>query len=490
MHRYIMRVFVAAAASVALSTVGVTGASVSSAASRPVRASSAGPSHTAASPGAQLWLKRYNGTGNGVNQARSAAISPSGKTVYVTGNSDDASDTSDYATVAYSAATGGQLWVKHYTGVDGGGGQANSVAVSPSGSTVFVTGFTYGTTTHDYADYATIAYSAASGAQLWIKTYHGSALGGSNEAYSLAVSPTGKAVFVTGLTYNSGSPYYATIAYSAATGAQLWIKIYHGSGNEGFNVEGGYSVAVSPTGKTVFVTGQGTTADQPDYATVAYNAVTGVQLWAKLYRHSGSSNCTASSVAISPTGKTVIVTGYYEAASSAGYATVAYNAVTGAQLWVKLYSPLGGSDDAYSVAVSPSGKTVFVTGGVYGGGGEGDEDYATVAYSAATGAQLWAKRYNLNGGTNIAYSVAVSPSGSTVYVTGGSEYGYATIAYNAATGAQLWLKRYNGTLNYENTPPEALSVAVSPTTGTVFVTGGIRTDTSPSYAYTTIAYSG
>jgi DNA-binding beta-propeller fold protein YncE len=485
-------VFVAAAASVAVSTVGMTGASASGAAPRAVQAarvSSVGSSNTAPGSGTQLWIKRYNGPGNGVDQARSVAVSPSGSTVYVTGNSfgKGTSSIADYATIAYDAATGTQLWVARYNGPGSGGGQAESVAVSPNGSTVFVTGFAAGTSG---TDYATVAYSAATGAQLWVKLYHGSAFGGANEAFSLAVSPTGSAVFVTGKTYNSGSPYYATIAYNAATGAQLWIRIYHGSGDFGFNAEAGASVAVSPTGSTVFVTGQGATSNQPDYATVAYNAATGAQLWVKLYRYPACSLCTANKVAVSPTGSTVFVTGYYEAASSAGYATVAYSAATGAQLWVKLYSPLGGSDTAYSVAVSPSGKTVFVTGGVYGGGGEGDEDYATVAYNAATGAQLWVKRYNPNTGTNYAYSVAVSPTGGTVYVTGGSEGGYATIAYNAVTGAQLWVKRYDGILNYAGQPPEALSVAVSPSTGTVFVTGCIIPVGGLNYDYITIAYQG
>ncbi len=491
MHRYITRVFVAAAASVAVSTVGITGASASGAAPRAAQAarvSSAGSSHAVSGSGTQLWIKRYNGPGHGVDQARSVAVSPSGSTVYVTGNSygKGTSSIADYATVAYNAATGTQLWVARYNGLANGGGQAESVAVSPSGSTVFVTGFATGT---KYSYYATVAYSAATGAQLWVKLYHGSAFGGSNEAFSLAVSPTGGTVFVTGQTYNSGSPYYATIAYNAATGSQLWISIYHGSGNFGFNAEAGASVAVSPSGSTVFVTGRGATSNSPDYATVAYNATTGAQLWVKLYRYPGSDS-TATSVAVSPTGSTVFVTGYYAASSSAGYATVAYSATTGAQLWVTLYSPLGGSDAAYSVAVSPSGKTVFVTGGVYGGGGEGDEDYATVAYNAATGAQLWVKRYNPNGGTNYAYSVAVSPTGGTAYVTGGSGDGYATIAYNAVTGAQLWVKRYDGTPNYAGQPPEALSVAVSPTTGTVFVTGHIIPVGGSNYDYTTIAYQG
>ncbi len=462
-------------------------ASAAAAAPRPGSASAQAPAHPAASSGARLWIKRYNGPGNGVDEAQSVAVSPSGKSVFVTGTSYGTGPAiGDYATVAYSAATGARLWIKRYNGVGNSGGIATKVVVSPSGKTVFVTGYSYGTAASGYANFATIAYNASTGAQLWVKLYNGTG-NFVDEAYSMAVSRSGKTVFVTGQTYvkNSGSPDYATVAYSASTGAQLWVRIYHGSGNEGFNAEAGASVAVNPSGTTVYVTGQGTTSDNPDYATVAYNAATGAQRWVKLYRYPGSSDCTAISVAVSPSGKTVFVTGDEGGASGSGYSTIAYNAATGAQRWVKGYRPFrgGGSDDASSIAVSPSGTTVYVTGGIYGGGGEGSEDYATLAYNAATGKQLWVKRYS--GG--YAYSLAVSPSGKRVYVTGASRSGYATVAYNAASGAQLWVKRYdgNGTVTL---PGQAISVAVSRTA--VFVTGYIVTAVGSIYDYATIGYKG
>ena len=107
--------------------------------------------------------------------------------------------------------------------------------------------------------------------------------------------------------------------------------------------------------------------------------------------------------------------------SAFGYATVAYNAVTGAQLWARRYlGPGNGFSTAWSVAVSPGGSRVFVTGSSQGA--SWGQDFATVAYSAATGAQLWAQRYNgPANGSDYALSVAVSPGGSRVFVTGSSQ---------------------------------------------------------------------
>ena len=84
------------------------------------------------------------------------------------------------------------------------------------------------------------------------------------------------------------------------------------------------------------------------------------------------------------------------------------------------------------MAVSPAGTTVFVTGNSVGRGASG---YATVAYSAVTGKRLWVSRYNgPANGDDAGSSVAVSPAGTAVYVTGNSygrtaSGGYATVAY-------------------------------------------------------------
>jgi outer membrane protein assembly factor BamB len=473
MRRFIMRAYAVVAAGVVLGIAAVSGASASAAAPRAARVFSAAVSHAAPSPGTQLWVSRYHGPTGSNNAAASVAVSPTGNAVFVTGESEEAGGvTFTFATAAYNATTGAQLWAKRHSAGFDTVDIANAVAVSPDGGTVFVTGV--GT-----RGYATVAYDASTGAQLWVKNYRTGSV-----AYSVAVSPTGNEVFVAGSVGDGRG--YATVAYNAATGAQLWAKRYIGPA-VGAQAN---SVAVSPSGGTVFVTGysDGTSSGE-DYATVAYNAATGAQLWAKRYTGPGNNTDDAHSVAVSPDSKTVFVAGESSASAlTEDYATIAYNAATGAQLWVKRYGGTGNTvARAYSVAVSPTGKTVFVTGN------DGFISW-TVAYSAATGTQSWAKAYSgTSPGGGGAMSAGVSPDGTKVYITGFvsdvGKGGYGTVAYNAVTGTQVWAKKYFGPRG-QTSAVSAIDLAVSPVSGTVFVTGSNVSVTDAFYDYATVAYQG
>jgi len=233
------------------------------------------------------------------------------------------------------------------------------------------------------------------------------------------------------------------VAYNAATGARRWVSRYVGSG---FGAAG-VAVAAGPAGRQVYVTGyaRGPSArSSTNFATIAYNAATGARRWVSRYNGPARRDDVALSIAVSPRGGAVFVTGPSPTIHRADYATVAYSAATGAQRWARRYrgpDRLGGA--AFAVAVSPAGRRVYVTGyGVEAGprGGPSGAEYATVAYSAATGTQLWARRYDGPASGNrsdIAYSVAVSPDGRRVFVTGYSTVAppqgsdYATIAYKS-----------------------------------------------------------
>ena len=177
------------------------------------------------------------------------------------------------------------------------------------------------------------------------------------------------------------------------------------------------------------------------------------------------------------------------------YATVAYRASTGAALWVKRYNgPANLADQAHAVAVSPTGTTVYVTGASDTVPGSTDNDYATVAYAASTGAPVWVQRYNGPGNSDDeATTLAVNHTTGTVYVSGESARNafsggldYATIAYRPS-GVESSVARYDGPGHGND---QGTAVAVSPTTGTVFVTGGSYGGTSKAQDYATVAYTG
>jgi len=186
--------------------------------------------------------------------------------VLVTGSSPGPTSETDYATVAYGATTGAQLWVTRYNGPGNSADQAASLAISPTGGQVYVTGSSAGRTSGN--DYATVAYSATTGKRLWAARYNGPGQGGFGDgATAIAVSHSTATVYVTGYsTGTSSSLDYATVAYSATTGKRLWAARYNGPGN--FN-DTASAIAVSPTSSQVYVTGY-STADNGDYATIAY----------------------------------------------------------------------------------------------------------------------------------------------------------------------------------------------------------------------------
>jgi WD40 repeat protein len=322
----------------------------------------------------------------------------SGSRAFVTGSSNG-----QFGTVAYEASSGAQLWADLY-GFQAG---ASSIDVSPDGAQVFVTGRSDG-------DYATIAYSASSGTRQWV-SFHDN--GG---AAAIAVSPDGTKEFVTG---TSGSAY-ATIAYSRSSGATLWVSRFEGlPGRETL----GTSIAVSPSGTRVFVTGGIGQPNGVTYGTVAYDASTGSTAWVSFY---GGLKCCSRHVAwsLGVSGSVVFVTGESERApSDIDYATVAYDALSGMTLWAQRFSRgIKERDTARSLVVSPDESSVYVTGG------SGD-DFATIGYEATTGNTLWTSRFE--GFSGEATSIGVSPDATRVFVTGwllidSPNEDYLTIAYS------------------------------------------------------------
>jgi putative pyrroloquinoline-quinone binding quinoprotein len=223
---------------------------------------------------------------------------------------------------------------------------------------------------------ASPATSTSGTAPLWANRFKGTR--GDTAGYADAVSPDGSTVYVTGSARVSKShPHTSgvTVAYDSATGAALWQTRYNAINRR--------NLAVSPDGSTVFLTGSATSS--PGYfhfLTAALDATTGAQLWAASFRkgfHVGE----GSAVAVSPDGSTVFVTGYtFGPTAYRGWGTVAYDATTGAQLWVVHFIHRTQDIEGTSITASPDGSKVFTTGAIWSSTDGNPDTMVTAAYNS------------------------------------------------------------------------------------------------------------
>ncbi|MDZ4711204.1 MAG: SBBP repeat-containing protein [bacterium] len=210
--------------------------------------------------GTELWVRTYNGPGDGFDEAKSIETDLAGN-VYVTGRSLGGSTNYDYATIKYNSA-GDTLWVKRFDGTGNSADIGASVTIDASGN-VYVFGQSIGVGT-DY-DFATIKYNSI-GDSLWVRRYNGPGNSVEN-AYSMALDDSGN-VYVTGSSAFSGQNYnYATVKYNSS-GDQKWDQIYNGTAG-GSDIP--YSIDTDASGN-VFITGESAGLGQSlNYVTIKYS---------------------------------------------------------------------------------------------------------------------------------------------------------------------------------------------------------------------------
>lgn len=384
--------------------------------------------------GEQIWSTSFSTpTGHGI-WPKALGVSPDGTKVYVTvgGGWYGAFVAYDYTTMAYEAGTGVQLWMARYKG-SGPENVPTALTVSPDGARVFVTGYSQDSSFHQ--SYATVAYDAESGDQLWASRYSGG-VSGYDTPSALAVSPDGETVYVTGSsTGDLTGPDLATIAYDVGEGTELWVARYDGNSGDPTNqLDGARDLALNADGTILFVIGVVGTWDPETGSraiTIAYDSAFGEARWTRIgrFREWGEG------MVVSPDGDKLFVTGWIDVGETRSVAfTAAYSSATGAELWNSQHQSPGNRWDWTSgIALTPDGNSVVATGGSsWLEGGYYKDSFLTIAHDAPTGLRLWAAHHEDSGVQALPYGVlAISPDGRRILVGGttGSPHGVITIAY-------------------------------------------------------------
>lgn len=429
----------------------------------------------------ELWWSDYdnpNGTGRftgAVDAPVAMAVSPTADLVYVTGYSGDDSGgplrPPDMATVAYDQDTGAQAWVARHEAPEGGAERPSAIAVSPDGARVYVTGARL-VTTDDY-DIVTVAYHARTGQELWTESHDGAAPWSSRDAgVALAVSPQGDRLYVTGYEGTGDAheeSHAVALAYASSDGKLLWANTYAGADDAG-----AAGLSVSPGATLVYVAGvaKGSGTDNPsDYMMVAYRADTGQRAWRSTYDGAGRSEDQALALAVDPDASRIYVTGRsgLPDENDYSYATVAYSAASGAQLWASRYSGRAkglsygaaltvagtqnpAADDAVETRVYVTGVSAAISRARVEvpypaslAASYSNSDIGTLAYDAATGMQLWVDHASVGHSDDVGRAVVASPDGGRVYVAGTSValplFEAVTLAYDSTNGRRVWSAR-------------------------------------------------
>ncbi len=426
----------------------------------------------AAAPGSEVWVSRYDGPAGQRDAPAAMAVGPAGGRLFISGSATGQRNGRNFTVLTLETSRGLDRWAIGYDGTADRGDEARDVALSFDGATAYATGFR--TQNSAGRDFFTVALDASSGTKQWTASYDGPA-SGADAAAAIAVSVDGSAVFVTGPSEGSRTNQdYATVAYDPATGAELWSVRYDGPASR---EDEPVAIALSPGSDSVYVTGVSEAwNDVPDIATVAYDAATGAELWVKRYDNPTNwREDWPNSVVVNEAMSTVYVVGM-----SGGDMVVLAYSPAGGRMWIRRYDgpgPRNGFDEATAAVVGPDLGPLFVTG--RSEGRDSGVDYATLAFDATTGELLWTSRYDGRAQAgDYAMDVEASIDGSSVYVTGGSagrlhfedEFftDYATVAYDAGTGHRQWAKRYDGPAGRFDF---AIDVAVDPNGTAVYVVG-------------------
>ncbi len=334
--------------------------------------------------GKKIWVQKYNGPGNGDDYVNAIAVDSSAN-VYVTGESYGGLSSSDYATIKYDK-DGNEIWIKRYNGPGNGDDGGKSIAVDSLGDT-FVTGYAYGGSDL-YLDIATVKYSPQ-GNEEWVRIFCGEKGKGTGfeEGQTVSIDNENN-IYVTGYTSGYSTKCdIVTIKYDTQ-GNSIWRKQYNGLGSQ----DDSPKASKIDSSNSIVIVGESYGGSNVKLNAVIIRYLSSGNLnMNRTYNTYYNGDDSANAIEVDDK-HNIYIAGYCYSGVKKGtdFFTAKYSN-QGKLLWQAKYNgPKYGYDEAFSIALN-SGGSIYVSGVSYNSQGEGN--FATIKYDAR-GKEVWVRRYS------------------------------------------------------------------------------------------------
>lgn len=440
--------------------------------------------------GATLWLSQYTEEVDSVDFATSVAVDSAGDVIVAgvsTGNDLD----QDYVILKYDGDTGTELWTSLEVGPEGNPAARPTIVVGANDD-IFLSG---SIGPRDSTDMLVQKYAAASGEQIWSRSYDG--LGaGLDEAEALAIDTAGD-VFVTGSSTGlDGTIEFLTVKVSADTGDEQWqarfdtaadegdfpaaivvdsagdpviagssrnmsfaksdfavVKLSGSDGSEqwrategllefaqifgcGHPVRSSKAMAVDSAGDT-YVAGCQSNGSNTD-TVIAKLSADGDWIWRAVY--DGGLTDVLVALTLDSAGDVIVAGTSYHPETDADFLALKLDGATGAALWTARYTgptPTARRQFASTVTVDSNDDVIVAGSGSAALPGSGGPSIAVVKFAGSSGDTIWASQIDTGGAL---VNAVVTNAAGDVFVAGQVGYQLAVAKFSGSTGSELWLE--------------------------------------------------
>jgi len=385
-----------------------------------------------ATSGATLWTKFYDGGFTASDSYRSVAKGPAGS-VYASGSCYPGSATRNDIVVARYNAKGTRLWLKRFAGPGDSVDNATDMVVDGSGN-VYVCGVAWTALSapgYDGESSLVLAKYSPAGQLLWSDVWSGE-FDGVNSASALAQAKGG-GVFVAGTSTGMGTGTNIVLLRYNAAGVRQWggpVRYVGPAGDDQAQ-----DVAVDADGNA-YVTGSGPNlAGDSDAIVVKWNAA-GEREWSQLYDSGAALDDYGQRITVTP-GGTACVSGWIaRTGNDLDWLLLKYTA-GGTQAWARIWGgPAHGADAPADMAMDGK-RNIYLTGYSYGAA---YARCVTRKYSLA-GKVLWSRMIRKDPGIR-GESIAVAGGYVYLGGFTGGATVRATVARYTSSGTFSWLKTW------------------------------------------------